>query len=517
MSLMLVACERRRREFQVRAAIGASRGQIVRLIVGELAAPAIIGTTGGLLLASWTLDALPALRLPGGIELSRLDLSLDWRVLGMALTTTVVTLFAAASVALVRFSRTEIAVDLAGGRVGYLRSTHGLRQWLLGAHVFVTSVVLIIAGLFIRSVESAFDTGAGFDVDRTVFVDVQLMPPVFGRVSNALELQAAYESRRLRFEDGLRALPGIREVASGSPPLGPAASLLVTRTFETDSARRDVSIGVLSGSAELARALGLTLLQGRHLQLEDRGSRPNRIVITQNLARLLWPGGDPLGKMVTQTMGSRGGGQSVVVGVIADLAYESISRPVDGVIVSVSPFPNQPRYVVLADQPDATGVAIAQLVSRTASDAPLLRITTGRQLVTDDMGRQRLGAWFLSGSGVVSLLLGAGGVFALVAYLADTRRREYGVRIALGGSVASVTRLAAVAGVAPSLVGAVAGLACAFGLAGVVGSLLPGVGRFDLSIYLVVSALLIAAAALASVAGAGRLRTLSPAEVLRSE
>jgi ABC-type antimicrobial peptide transport system permease subunit len=115
------------------------------------------------------------------------------------------------------------------------------------------------------------------------------------------------------------------------------------------------------------------------------------------------------------------------------------------------------------------------------------------------------------------LLLGAGGVFALVAYLADTRRREYGVRIALGGSVASVTRLAAVAGVAPSLVGAVAGLACAFGLAGVVGSLLPGVGRFDLSIYLVVSALLIAAAALASVAGAGRLRTLSPAEVLRSE
>lgn len=516
MSLVLVGYERRRREFQVRAAIGASRLQIVRLITGELAPTAVFGSIGGLLLATLTVAALPTLRLPGGVDLTRLDMSLDWRVVSMALATGAVTLLMAASVAFIRFRQSEVTPDLLGSRVISLRSSHRLRQWLLGCHVFVTSVVLILAGLFIRSVSSAFDTGAGFDVDRTVFVDVQLLPPLFESSSNTTSLQELYATRRERLENGLRALPGITDVAAGPPPLGPASLPVATRTFETDNARRELAVGVMTGSAELSRALGLSLLQGRHLQLEDRVVRPQPIVITQKLARLLWPGDDPVGKVVTQTVGSRSS-RSVVVGVIADVPHESIAQPIDGVVVTVSPLTNRSRYVVRSDRPDEIVVSITQLISEVASDAPLIRITTGRQLVANDLGRQRLGAWFLSGSGVVSLILGAGGVFALVAYLANTRRRDYGVRIALGGSVASVTLGAAGAGIFPALIGAAAGEVCAFGLAGVIRSLLPGVGRVDPPTYLGVLTLLIVAACAASFAGAGRLRSLSPAEVLRVE
>lgn len=516
MSLTLVNYERRRREFQVRAAIGASRRQIVWLLGRELAVPAVLGSFGGLLLAMWMVRVLPALRLPGGVQLTRLDMSLDWRILTMAVATGAVTLLAAASVAFIRFSRRDTNPDLLGSKGVSSRSSHQLRQWLLGCHVFVTSIVLLTAGLFIRFVATAFDSGAGFDVDRTVFVDVQVVPPVFGDVSNLTDLRALREARRQRLEDGLRSLSGISEVASGRPPIG-AASLRVSRlTFETENVHRDLAVGVMTGSAELTRALGLPLIHGRHLQLEDKGVRPQRIVVTETLARRLWPAGDPIGRFVDQTS-SRGRSTSVVVGIISDVPHESIARPIDGVLVNVSPLPNQSRYVVRTDRPQAMVPVITHLIKEVAPDAPLIRIATGRQLVADDVGRQMLGAWFLSGAGIVSLILGAGGVFALVAYLADARRRDYAVRIALGGSVTSVRLAAGMAGIMPVLVGAGAGAICAAGLAGSIRSLLPGVPQADPLTYATVSSLLVFAASVAGLVGARRLRSLSPADVLRVE
>jgi hypothetical protein len=207
----------------------------------------------------------------------------------------------------------------------------------------------------------------------------------------------------------------------------------------------------------------------------------------------------------------------MVVGVVADVPHESISKPIDGVIYTVSPLPDQSRYVVLAEQSDAIVLAITRLIAEVAYGAPLIRITTGRQLVADDIGRQRLGAWFLSVSGMVALILGAGGVFALVAYLADSKRRDYGVRIALGASMTSVRLAAGVAGIAPVLIGAAVGGVCAAVLVGAIGALLPGVGRVDPLTYLGTFSLLVSAAAVAGVAGASRLRSLSPAEVLRVE
>ena len=102
---------------------------------------------------------------------------------------------------------------------------------------------------------------------------------------------------------------------------------------------------------------------------------------------------------------------SVVVGMVSDVPHESIALPIDGVLVNVSPLPNQSRYVVRTDRPEATIPAITRWIKEVAPDAPLIRVTTGRQLVTDDVGRQLLGAWLLSGSGIAALILGAGGVF----------------------------------------------------------------------------------------------------------
>src|SRR5262249_48016101 len=137
--------------------------------------------------------------------------------------------------------------------------------------------------------------------------------------------------------------------------------------------------------------------------------------------------------------------------------------------------------------------------------------------VANDMGRQRLGAWVFSGFGLVALMLGTGGVFGLVAYLAESRRREFGVRLALGATRGDVVRRGVAAGVAPVSIGSVAGILLAALVARLFVSLLPGVSALDPVTYLSVAILMIGCAAMAGLCAAWRLRHIAPGDALRAE
>ena len=178
MALVLVHYERRRRELAVRIALGASRRTLARDLSAELGWIAAAGGVGAVLISVWSLRALPSLSLPGGVDLARLDLSIDLRVLLAGLLTTVVTLTGASFVPLSRFTRADLAVDLIAPTATSTRSSHRLRQSLLAVHVAATIVVLIAAGLFVRAVVHGFGAGAGFDVDRTAYVGAQVGTPV---------------------------------------------------------------------------------------------------------------------------------------------------------------------------------------------------------------------------------------------------------------------------------------------------------------------------------------------------
>jgi len=174
-------------------------------------------------------------------------------------------------------------------------------------------------------------------------------------------------------------------------------------------------------------------------------------------------------------------------------------------------------FVIRTGRPDLMVEPIRKLVRGIVADAPRIVVSTGSEVIGRDLGRQRLGAWFFSGFGLVALMLGAGGVYGLVAYLAESRRREFGVRLALGATPRNLLWRGVAAGVTPVSIGAVIGLLLAAVVTRVFVALLPGVSALDPLTYASVGLLMISCAAAAALAGAWRLRRLAPSDALRAE
>ena len=522
MALVLVHYERRRRELALRIALGASRRTLMRELSAELAWIAAAGGVGAVLISVWSLRALPSLSLPGGVDLARLDLSIDLRVLFAALLTTVLTLAGASFIPLSRFTRADVAGELIAPTATSTRSSHKLRQSLLAVHVAATIVVLVAAGLFVRAVVYGFGAGAGFDVDRTSFVVAQVVAPFMSADEDIDQRMGLASERTRRMRESLLALPGVEEVAAGWAPIGSESefSLLAPKQVETAGRRRELSVGSYIGSPELLSALGVPVLRGRQLTAADATARPTPVVVTLPLARALWPTDEPLGQVVSFVGGGgRGGGRYTVVGIARDFVYGSTAATNTGVVVSVisAGFGIEPKFVVRTARAGPTAESLLRAVKAAVPDAPQVTVTTGRDVLARDLGRQRLGAWFFSGFGLVALVLGVGGVFGLVAYLAESRRREFGVRLTLGATDYDLVCRGLAAGLTPVAIGTSIGLLAAALVARASVSMLPGLSALDLPTYAAVALLMIGCAAGSGLSAAWRLRRLSPAEALRAE
>jgi hypothetical protein len=431
------------------------------------------------------------------------------------------TLAGASLVPLSRFTRANLAGDLLAPTATATRSSHRLRQSLLAAHVAATIVVLVAAGLFVRAVVHGFGAGAGFDVDRTAYVVTQVVPPFSSAGEDMHQRMALISERARRVQESLLDLPGVEEVAAGSAPIGVDSelSLLAPKHVETAGGRRELTVGTYFGGADLLSALGVPLLRGRQLTAADANARPTPVIVTQALARTLWPGDEPLGQIVSVGGGGRGGGRYSVVGIAADFVYGSTTAAPSGVVVGVRSggFDFVPTFVVRTAAPGAPVASLLKAVKSAVPDAPRVTIATGRELMAHDLGRQRLGAWFFSGFGLVALMLGAGGVFGLVAHLAESRRREFGVRLALGATHPDLVWRGLAAGLIPVAIGTGIGLSAATLVARLSASVLPGLDALDSPVYAAVAALMMGCAIGSGSTAAWRLRRLSPAEALRAE
>ena len=516
MALVLVHYERRRRELAVRLALGASPRHLAFELIVELGLVASIGILGALAVAFWGVQALPSMSLPGGIDLRRLNLSFDIRVLAAALAMTFFSLAVAAWWPIGRSTRARLSGDLLSGPAPTAsKSSQRLRQSLLALQVAATVVVLIAAGLFVRAVQHGFGTAPGFAVDRTVFAAIEVPPPSGGPTDASGRLDAQAERRR-RLLDAFLALPAVEAVSIGQPPVEPALAVraLSPARVTTDNGEHELSLGILHGGAEFTSALGVPLLAGRALTREDASQTPARGLMTASLAQRLWPEGDPLGRIISIAGGRSVGGRFEIVGLVADVAYGSLSAPAAGIIFGVNE--SGPRFVFRTSTPRALVSEIRRIVADIAPDARV-EVTTGREIVARDLGRQQLGAWFFSGFGMVALLLGVGGVFGLVAYLAEARQREYGVRLALGATPRELIRHAVSTALVPVACGTVAGLAGAGWLSAFVASLLVGLSSLDPLTYLAAAGLMLAAAYASGLSAAWRLRRVAALDALRQE
>jgi len=521
MALVLVHYERRRSELAVRLALGASRARLAGELSREVGILAIAGTVGAVLIALWALRSIPSLSLPGGVDLGRLDLSMDWRVLGVAAAATVLTLVTAAWLPIARFTRASLAGELAAGpAMTTSASSQRVRQALLALHACVTIVVLVAAGLFIRAVIRGFGDAPGFDAGRTAFVTMQLKAALpRGGDSRSMDTwMKAVAERTNRLTEAFRSVPGVDDVATGLPPVGPEAAnaLLVPGGVETRGERRELLLGRMSVSPALLRTLGIPILAGRGLTASDATANPSPAVVTASLADRLWPGANPLGQVLS--LPGRGGCRCQVVGIARDFTFGSFSRPATGVVMTAGSgrFGIEPHFVIRAADPGMVADGIRKAAHVTEPEAEWLKIETGQEIVTRDLGRQRLGAWFFSGFGVAALVLGVGGVFGLVAYLAESRQREFGVRLALGATPRSLVWRGMVAGLGPVAFGVAAGLFLAAWLSRLVASLLAGVSALDPLTYATVGLTMVGCATVSGLCAALRVRSLTATEALRT-
>jgi len=515
-ALVFVHYERRRQELAVRIALGCSRLRLVGKLSGELGVLASAGIIGAVLVASLGLRAIPSLSLPGGVDLGRLDLPIDWRVLSAAVVAVVVTLASAAWLPIMRFSRASLGGELlAGPAATPTVSSHRMRQTLLALHVCVTIVVLITAGLFVRAVLRAYLIGPGFDTDHTVFVRINVVPPLtnFGSIEAWRQLA---KERTTRVRDALRQMPGVGYVAYGAAPIGPDASrVLDPQMLETLQVHQEVLLGTMSGSPDLLSALSVPILAGRDLSITDASTSPTPAVVTTSLARILWRGENPLGQIFS--LKGRKGGRFQVVGVAKDFIFGSFNRPAAATMVRFEEsFGLESRFVIRTAYSAAIDEEIRKTATKILPDMPPPVITTGRDIIMHDIGRQRLGAWFFSGFGLTTLLLGVIGVFGLVAYLAESRRREFGIRLALGATPRDLVWRGMTAALIPVSMGVAAGLVFAAWVSRLFMSMLTGLTTLDPYTYLTIATMMLSCATFAGLGAAWRLRHVPPADALRT-
>jgi ABC-type antimicrobial peptide transport system permease subunit len=508
---VLVHYERRRGELALKISLGAGRVRLVGELLRDLLLVALTGSVGGILVAGLGVRVVPSITLPGGLDTGRLDLSIDWRVCAAAIAATVVTLLAAGVLPIARSTRSRLAGELFAGPSSTTLASQRARQTLLALQVCAAMIVLVAAGLFVRAVIYGFAVAPGFDVDRTVFVSVQ-QESTWGSEASGTDWRVATDERGARLMQQLRVLPGVNEVAEGLQPIGPDAPRPADpRTVRVQDREQQLAVGTLRGSPDLLRALGLPILAGRHLTSADRAAVPVPAVITESLAERLWPVGGALGQ--TLFLPQMRGGPYLVVGTTRNLAFGSLAAPRGGVIVTTQPTLSTrvSSFVIRTDQPELVAGNV-----RRAIRGQVVKVATGREIVARDLGRQRLGAWFFSGFGLAALLLGVVGTFGLVAYLAESRRREFGVRLALGATTGHLLRRAIVAGLLPVSAGVVAGLFMAGVVSQVLTALLVGIGAFDVVTYLAGAVAMLGCATSAALAAAWRLRRTTPSNALRT-
>lgn len=512
MGLILIHYERRRHEFSIRLALGASQRRLRMQLVKELGLMSLLGASGAVMAASLLTQLMPQFAFAGGVDLGRLDLGIDWRVIGAGVAACLVTISVAAIVPLSRLTSPSIDRSSDGHAFTASSTSIRLRQVVLGAHVATSVTVLLVAALLATSVNVGMTQGPGFDADHTVFLDMRAWSD---------RRAASYEQGRRDAGVRLQTLtnrallePGIRSVAIGVGPIGALAdfSAGTSRPVDTSSAQRQLTMGLAFVGENYFATLDAPLISG----VAPR--RESEAVITTTLAQELWPGADAIG----QRLKIDNLPEVEVVGTV-EMAFGSLSRGrppavfIGGMdeVIARHGMNTRAQLVINAADPSRAATALDTLARDAFPDAPLMATVTGRQAIDRDLAPQRMGRFFLECFAAVALALSITGVFGLVTYLARSRRREFGVKLALGATHAEIVQQAAGIGIAPALIGAACGTVAAYLLRQTLASFLLGVTNIDMTLWVWLGVVVIASAALGALGAAAQLRRASPLDALR--
>ena len=513
--LLLARATERRHEIAIRLALGASRW-LVRQLLTESVLLAAAGGGLGLLLAFWIVDLVMALRPQLDFAVT-VDLRMDWRVLSFTLLLSLLTGVLFGLIPALQTTKTDLVPALkdATSMVGYRRSRW--RNGLLVAQVALSFVLLIAAGLVVRSLQRVQMLGPGFETEHAVVMSVNL------------SLQGYDEARGQEFYRQLVArtesLPGVRSASITSfLPLS-FHYLGIPIHIEGQASARGASIPEAMQSSvglNYFATMGLPLIAGRDFTAQDKKDAPAVAIINETFASRFWPGQSAVGKRFSA--GRNEGPLIEVIGVAKDGKYFSVSE-------EPMPFVYRPllqNYVGGANNdgtlivrtigdPSVIIAAVRHEVQQLDANLPVFDVKTLTEHMRLSLFPFRIGAAIVGSLGLLALVLAAIGIYGVMAYLVSQRQREIGIRIALGATVRDVLRLILSQGLKPVFPGLVLGLAGALALSRLLVSLLFGVSATDPLTFILVALLLAGAALLACYIPARRATKVDPIVALRCE
>jgi predicted permease len=520
-NMLLARATARRKEIAIRLALGAGRGRLIRQLLTESILLALLGGAAGLLLAGMGSDLLMAFRPPVPIPIE-LDLQNDWRVFGFMFGLSLLTGIASGLMPALAASRPDLVGSLkddAGAAIaGNARGWGGrLRGSLVIAQVALSLLLLICAGLFLRSLRNASSIDPGFDADNLLALSMDL------------RLQGYDESKGRDFIDQLldrvRALPGVV-----------SASLTDQLPLGLDGARRGITIeGYTAQPGESTEinssfvapgyleTLRIPVLQGRTFQQQDKANAPGVMLINEAFARRYWPGQQPLGKRIQMGVVRSGVNNApylTVIGVVKNGKYQTLGEEATPFIYLnlAQTYGSAPTLIVRTQgDPLASLPAVRSEVAALDKNLPLFNVKTMRQHLGLALLPARLAGTVLGIFGLLALILAAAGIYGVMAYSVAQRTREIGIRMALGANARDVLRLVVRQGMAPVLIGMAIGLGAALALTQLLKSLLFGVSATDPVTFVVIVLLLAAVAMLACWIPARRATKVDPMVALRQE
>ena len=518
-NLLLARGADRERELAIRAAMGAGRGRLLRQLLTESLLIAIIGCGIGIVLARWCVHLLVVFN-PGDIP--RIEqVSVDSTALVFVTAVGFVTALLFGIAPALKFSRPNLQRSLkeTGSTVAGSAS-HRLRGALVITEIALAVVLLIGAGLLVRSFVTLINVDPGFAIDRVASLQVF----IWDRYPEPTQRIAYVDETLKRMEE----MPDVEAagITSALPILESSAMTSVPLTIDgrpTPPPGQEPVAQNSTATTGYFNAIGARLLRGRLFNQFDTNNSLKVALINDTMAKRLWPDEDPVGKKFTLRRGARGEVGPVtleIVGVVTDLRQDGLDKiPRPEFFRPHSQSPTGSLIYVVRTRSDASALipALRASIWKTSPDQPFYAVTTMDELVSDSLKARRFNLVLLAAFAGLALILALTGVYGVMSFVTRQRTHEIGVRVALGAKAHDIASLVLKHGFKLAIIGTVIGAVAAFALTRLMSALLFGITATDPVTFGVVLVLLPAIALLACYLPARRAMKIDPLVALRYE
>jgi putative ABC transport system permease protein len=517
-NLLIARAAARQQEMSIRLALGATRARMMRQMITESLTLALIGGLSGIVTAWVTLGSLLHL-IP--IHIPRLnELNVDWRVLTFALLISLLTGAIFGLAPAIQSARSSLILALREGArgSGYSSRTTRMRDFLIVSQLTFAVVLLIGAGLLLRTLGALLHENPGFNPSHVVSAMVWLPIPNDPKLDPYLG-QQRQNNFTSELERRINAIPGVElgAIASGLPTASQPSYGLLNLEDRSSESPEGFRVELIRVSKDYFRVMQAPILSGRAFTDEDTDDKPFVAIVDQSTARRYWGRAEPIGRRFRLGNDPKQPWRTVV-GIVRDIKHDGLD--VDGVPhIYLSLFQQRGRAlsVVLRTSLPATMLEpqIRHQIQSIDSGLPVFNVLSMNDVLDVSLAPRRFSADLVGGFAALSLLLASIGVYGLLAYMVNQRSREIGVRMALGARRSDIVRLVLRKGIVLGSVGIIAGLVVSALTASLMATLLYGVRPHDPAVFLVVPVLLQLVIIWASFLPAWRASRVDPLRALR--